>query len=222
MSINTVWQQIKQYEKEFSRIPDSVQLIAVSKRQSIDAIRDVYQLGQKHFAENILQEALPKISACNDLALVWHFIGHIQTNKTAAIAKHFAWVHSVDREKVANRLAEQRPQDMPDLNICIQINLDEETNKSGIALTELEAFAEKIKDLPRIKLRGLMAVPKPRHDFDEQRKPFRKLNEAMILLNNKGYALDTLSMGMTQDFKAAIAEGATMVRVGTAVFGARQ
>lgn len=220
MSINTVWQQIKQYETESSR-EGCVRLLAVSKRQSIEAIQAVAEMGQRDFAENICQEALPKIAALKQYELTWHFIGHVQANKTGAISQHFAWVHSVDREKIAQRLSNQRPSDLPPLNVCIQVNIDNEATKSGIDVADLESLAACIAKLPRIKLRGLMAVPKPVDDFTAQRQPFQRLREAFLNLNQLGYGLDTLSMGMSHDFRAAIAEGATMIRVGTAIFGAR-
>ena len=178
-------------------------------------------LGQLVYGENYLQEALQKIEALKDLAIEWHFIGPIQSNKTKPIAENFSWVHSVDRFKIAQRLNDQRPPPLPPLNICIQVNVSGEESKSGCTLDELDALASKIALLPNIRLRGLMAIPLSSDNFDEQRKPFARLRGAMERLNREGYKLDTLSMGMSADLNAAIAEGATMVRIGTALFGPR-
>ena len=205
------------------RDPQSVQLIAVSKTQTSEAMAQAYAWGQRRFGENYLQEALEKQSALSDLRdLEWHFIGPIQSNKTRAIAEHFHWVHSVDRLKIAQRLNEQRPDHLPPLNICVQVNIDDESTKSGVSLAELPALATEIKPLTRLKLRGLMAIPTATNDPDQQRRAFAKLRSALQVLNLQGLRMDILSMGMSGDMEAAIAEGATFVRVGTDIFGARQ
>ncbi|MCW8825925.1 MAG: YggS family pyridoxal phosphate-dependent enzyme [Gammaproteobacteria bacterium] len=213
--------QIHAAVMRYQRSIDSVALLAVSKTRSADEIAEMAALGQKKFGENYLQEALEKITALQDKGLEWHFIGPIQSNKTKPIAENFAWVHSVDRFKIAQRLNDQRPADLPPVNICIQVNVSGEESKSGCTLAELSELAAKIATLPNIRLRGLMAIPQSASNFDEQRKPFALLHEAMVTLNNEGHNLDTLSMGMSGDLDAAIAEGATMVRIGTALFGAR-
>lgn len=200
----------------------SVQLIAVSKTQPPEAIAQAYVLGQRRFGENYLQEALDKQGALQHLpGLEWHFIGPIQSNKTRAIAEHFSWVHSVDRLKIAQRLHEQRPANLPPLNICVQVNIDDETTKSGVSLAELPALIAGIAPLARVKLRGLMAIPAATDDPIRQRQAFAKLRSALQVLNLQGYAMDTLSMGMSGDMEAAITEGATFVRVGTDIFGVR-
>ncbi|MDH3338794.1 MAG: YggS family pyridoxal phosphate-dependent enzyme [Gammaproteobacteria bacterium] len=205
------------------RSADSVRLLAVSKKQPVSSVLEAAAAGQRDFGENQVQEGLDKIQAVANDELVWHFIGHLQTNKTKAVAEHFHWVHSVDRLKIARRLSNQRPESLPDLNICLEVNIDEEQNKSGLvtvrALTEL---AEAVVELPRLRLRGLMCLPAIRHDFDEQRVPFARLRELAHGLAAIGIETDTLSMGMSDDYRAAIFEGATIVRIGTAVFGPRQ
>jgi pyridoxal phosphate enzyme (YggS family) len=198
-----------------------VTLVAVSKTRPATAIRSAYEEGQRDFGENYLQEALEKIAAFPGEALVWHFIGPIQSNKTRAIAEHFDWVHSVDRLKLARRLNDQRPPDMPPLNVCLQVNISGEASKSGVEPEALAALATSVAELPRLRLRGLMAIPAASDDPEQQRRPFRALREALERLRADGLALDTLSMGMTNDLEAAIAEGATLVRVGTAIFGPR-
>jgi PLP dependent protein len=196
-------------------------LLAVSKEQPTSAIREVAIAGQLDFGESYLQEALGKIEALADLELTWHYIGQIQSNKTRPIAEHFHWVHTVDRLKIAERLSEQRPATSPDLNICIQVKLADEPGKGGIAPAESTALAQAIVRLPRVRLRGLMCIPPPREDFAAQLTYFRQCSELQRSLNEKGLALDTLSMGMSTDLEAAIAAGATIVRVGTAIFGER-
>ncbi|HEY0665132.1 MAG TPA: YggS family pyridoxal phosphate-dependent enzyme [Gallionella sp.] len=203
------------------RNADEVALLAVSKTFSTDAIRAAYAAGQTLFAENYLQEGLAKITELGDLPIEWHFIGPIQSNKTRAIAEHFSWVHSVDRLKVAERLSEQRPGHLPSLQICLQINISGEESKSGVPPQEVDALARAVAKLPRLALRGLMAVPAPCDDTAAQRLPFARLRELRDALNRQGMRLDTLSMGMSHDFAAAIAEGATMVRIGSAIFGDR-
>lgn len=198
-----------------------ITLLAVSKAVAPAALREAYQAGQRCFAENYVQEALDKISVLQDLAIEWHYIGPIQSNKTRAIAENFSWVHSVDRLKIAERLSEQRPAHLPPLQICLQINISGEASKSGVAVDDAEILARAIAALPRLKLRGLMAVPAPADEATAQRLPFAQLKELYGRLNRGGMQMDTLSMGMSHDFAAAIAEGATMVRIGTAIFGER-
>lgn len=206
---------------EAHRAVTDVHLLAVSKTFPAEAVREAYQGGQRAFGENYLQEALDKKALLNDLPLEWHFIGPIQSNKTRPIAEHFAWVHSVDRLKVAQRLSEQRPVDMPSLNICLQVNVSGEESKSGVALNEAAQLAQEIAQLPRLKLRGLMSIPAPASEESEQRAAFAKMRVLLAQLNERGLSLDTLSMGMSHDFPAAIKEGATIVRIGTAIFGTR-
>jgi len=218
--IEEVRSRIAVAENQAGRVPGSVALIAVSKTQPAAAIAEAVEAGQRHFGENYLQEALAKQSELAHLPdLIWHFIGPIQSNKTALIAEHFDWVHSIDRVKIAQRLSEQRPSDLPPLNICLQVNVSEEASKSGISLAELPGLAEAVADLPRLQLRGLMAIPEPTDDLMAQRMPFRTLRQALESLALP--ELDTLSMGMSDDLDAAIQEGATFVRIGTAIFGRR-
>jgi len=200
------------------RDADSVQLLAVSKTKPAEALREAYAAGLRDFGENYLQEALSKQLELADLPLIWHFIGPIQSNKTRAIAEHFAWVHSVDRLKIAQRLSEQRPAELPPLNICIQVNVSGEASKSGCTPADLPALANAISELPRIKLRGLMAIPEPTEDRAAQDAAFAAVQHLQASLN---LPLDTLSMGMSHDLESAIAQGATWVRIGTALFGAR-
>ena len=215
--------RIRAAEQQFQREPNSVSLLAVSKTKPISAIATAAAAGQQKFGENYLQEALDKIQALQqDYKLEWHFIGPVQSNKTRRIAENFHWVHSVDRLKVAQRLSEQRPSRMPPLNICLQVNIDQEESKSGFTLEELSSVAPVIATLPGLQLRGLMAIPIARNNFDEQRQPFASLRQAQHNLVATGLKLDTLSMGMTDDLEAAIAEGATIVRIGTAIFGPRE
>lgn len=206
---------------EAHRAVADVHLLAVSKTFPAEAVREAYQGGQCAFGENYLQEALDKKALLSDLPLEWHFIGPIQSNKTRPIAEHFAWVHSVDRLKVAQRLSNQRPVDMPSLNICLQVNVSGEESKSGVALNEAAQLAQEIAQLPRLKLRGLMSIPAPASEESEQRAAFAKMRVLLAQLNERGLSLDTLSMGMSHDFPAAIKEGATIVRIGTAIFGTR-
>jgi pyridoxal phosphate enzyme (YggS family) len=196
----------------------SVQLLAVSKTKPAEALREAYAAGLHDFGENYLQEALGKQLELADLPLIWHFIGPIQSNKTRAIAEHFAWVHSVDRLKIAQRLSEQRPADLPPLNICIQVNVSGEASKSGCTPADLPALASAISQLPRINLRGLMAIPEPTEDRAAQDASFAAVQRLQTSLD---LPLDTLSMGMSHDLESAIAMGATWVRIGTALFGAR-
>jgi len=203
------------------RSADDVSLLAVSKTFTESAIRDAYRSGQTRFAESYVREALDKIAALHDLPIEWHYIGPIQSNKTRAIAEHFAWVHSVDRLSIAERLSAQRPAQLPPLQVCLQVNISSEVSKSGASPDQLSALAHAIAKLPGLKLRGLMAIPAPVDDIAAQRQPFERLHELLNQLNREGLQLDTLSMGMSQDFVAAIAEGATIVRIGSAIFGAR-
>ncbi len=207
------------------RSEQSVTLLAVSKTFGADAVRAAHAAGQHAFGENYVQEALAKIDALADLRpqLVWHLIGPLQSNKTRPVAEAFDWVHSVDRLKIAERLAEQRPAWLPPLQLCLQVNVSGEDSKSGVAPADLAALAQAVAALPRqrVQLRGLMSIPEAAPGFEAQRVPHRRLYEMLSALNEQGLALDTLSMGMSADLEAAVAEGATMVRVGSAVFGAR-
>ena len=200
----------------------SVNLLAVSKAQSALAIREAYAAGQKLFGENYLQEALDKQSQLADLAIEWHFIGPIQSNKTQLIAQHFNWVHSIDRLKIAQRLNDARPETLAPLQVCIQVNISNEESKSGVTQQELETLASAISKLPRLKLRGLMAIPEPNNDNNKQRIQFKQVRECYDDLLEKGFTLDTLSIGMSDDYRIAIEEGATIVRIGSALFGARK
>jgi pyridoxal phosphate enzyme (YggS family) len=200
---------------------DSVTLLAVSKGQPANIVRAVAALGLRHFGESYLQEALVKIDALRDLPLTWHFTGRLQSNKTRPVATAFEWVHGVDRLKIAERLSEQRPFHAPPLNVCLQVNLAGETSKEGIATAELPALAAAVAVLPRLKLRGLMCIPPDDDDERRQRDWFARLRRELETLNAAGAALDTLSMGMSGDYGAAILEGATIIRVGTALFGPR-
>jgi pyridoxal phosphate enzyme (YggS family) len=223
--LQTVRSSLRQACLAAGRDPAECALLAVSKTCSPEAVLQAAQAGQQAFGENYLQEALSKIQALAVMApalqLEWHFIGPIQSNKTRPIAENFAWVHSVDREKIAQRLSEQRPVGMPPLNICLQVNISGEDSKSGVAPEEAPALAAKIAKLPGLRLRGLMAVPEACDDEQEQRLAFRRLRELGDAIREAGIALDTLSMGMTGDMPAAVAEGSTMVRIGTAIFGKR-
>ena len=198
-----------------------VTLVAVSKAQPLEAVRAVHALGVKDFGENYPQEALPKIEALQRESPEWHFIGQVQSNKTRPIATHFSWVHSIDRIAVARRLSQQRPYHAAPLQICLQVKLATEPGKAGVTPDELQALAGEVSRLERLKLRGLMCLPPPSDDATRQRSVFRRLRELRDELNAAGHALDVLSMGMSGDFEAAIAEGATHVRIGTAIFGAR-
>ena len=204
-----------------SRSVDSVTLLAVSKGQSSAAIDSAARVGIEHFGENFLQESLPKIESLKGRELTWHFIGRLQANKTRAVAENFAWVHAVDRIKIAERLSAQRPAHAPPLNVCLQLHVGGEASKGGAEATEIAPLAMAIRDLPSIKLRGLMCMPPAETDIQRQREWFRETRQVFDYLNERGLGLDTLSMGTSVDFDAAIAEGATIVRVGTAIFGPR-
>ncbi|MEY2876098.1 MAG: hypothetical protein RLZZ373_3469 [Pseudomonadota bacterium] len=206
------------------RHPETVHLLAVSKLQPADAMRQAHAAGLRAFGENYVQEGLDKIAALADLrpVLAWHLIGPLQSNKTRAVAEAFDWVHSVDRLKTAQRLSKQRPDHLPALNVCLQVNVSGEDSKSGIAPADVLALARAIAALPRLKLRGLMSIPAPADTLGAQRAPHRALRLLFDQLNAEGLALDTLSMGMSADLEAAVHEGATVVRIGTAIFGARE
>lgn len=205
------------------RSPDTITLLAVSKRQPAEALRAAFEAGQRDFGENYVQEGLDKIEALADLRaqLRWHLIGPLQSNKTRVVAEHFDWVHSIDRLRIAERLAAQRPAGLAPLQVCLQVNVSSEAGKSGVAPTELPELAHAVARLPNLRLRGLMSIPEPTDDPDAQRQPHRVLRGLLQQLNAEGLALDTLSMGMSADLEAAVLEGATMVRIGTAIFGAR-
>ena len=200
-------------------------LLAVSKTFGPDAVIEAAEAGQRAFGENYLQEALDKMAAVHvarpDLLLEWHFIGPIQSNKTRPIAERFDWVHAVDREKIARRLSEQRPAHLPPLNVCLQVNISGEASKSGVVPEEVMRLAQQVAGMPNLKLRGLMAIPEPADDPEQQRAPLRRMRELLASLQTAGLPLDTLSMGMSSDLEAAVAEGATIVRIGTAIFGKR-
>jgi pyridoxal phosphate enzyme (YggS family) len=204
------------------RPADAVRLLAVSKKKPVDAILEAAAAGQRDFGENFVQEGIDKIESTGRDDLCWHFIGHLQSNKTRPVAQYFQWVHTVDRAKIARRLSDQRPPHAPDLNVCIEVNIDREAQKSGVMPEETAALAREIVSLPRLRLRGLMCLPRIRSGFDEQRIPFAALRKLEESLNADGFSLDTLSMGMTADYAAAIHEGATIVRIGTALFGERE
>ena len=220
-NISTVRNQITKATASCGRVADSVTLLAVTKTQAPEKLREAYAAGQREFGENYVQEALDKIQALDLPGLIWHFIGPIQSNKTTDIATHFDWVHSVDRLKIANRLSAQRPQDRPPLNICVQVNLSAEDSKSGVALADTAALCEQVAKLPGLRLRGLMAIPAPCAQHDQQRAVFRPLALLFKELQERFDHLDTLSIGMSADYEAAIEEGSTIVRVGSAIFGAR-
>ena len=213
--------EIEQAERQFGRDSGSVKLLAVSKTRDVADILALAQLGVSDFGENYVQEGRTKIEQLSEQPNTWHFIGPIQSNKTRQIAECFHWVHSVDRVKIASRLNAARPPDMPPLNICLQVNIDAESSKSGVEPDEVQQLAEQVLPLTRLKLRGLMGMPAPVDDFATQRRAFMKLRGLQEQLIDTGYRLDTLSMGTTNDMRAAIAEGATIVRIGTALFGPR-
>ena len=219
--LQAVKARIHAAEHNAQRAAESVSLLAVSKAHPAESLREAYDAGQRLFGENYLQEALNKQQALSDLAIEWHFIGPIQSNKTQPIAQHFSWVHGVDRLKIAERLDAARPADTAPLNICLQVNVSQEASKSGVMPEELAALAAAVNRLPNLRLRGLMAIPAPTDDIELQHQQFRMVRELYTRLVSDGYALDTLSMGMSEDFQAAIAEGATIIRIGSAIFGAR-
>lgn len=219
--LSAVRARIAAAERLHGRAPGSVDLVAVSKTCSADAVRSLANAGQRRFGESYLGEALEKIERLRDLELEWHFIGPIQSNKTRGIAGHFSWVHSVDRLRIAARLNEQRPPELPPLQICLQINISGETSKSGVPPEAASALVREIALLPRLRLRGLMAIPAPTSEPAQARSAFHRLSELLAALRGEWPALDTLSMGMSDDLEAAVAEGATLIRAGTALFGRR-
>ncbi len=218
-NIAKLGERIREAAQASQRDFSQVGLLAVSKTKPADAIREAHAAGLRDFGENYLQEALSKQAELTDLPLIWHFIGPIQSNKTKAIAEHFDWVHSVDRLKIAQRLSEQRPAHLPPLNVCLQVNVSGEASKSGCTPQDLPALAAAVAQLPGLELRGLMAIPEPTDDYCAQHEAFATVRTLQAALNMP--ALDTLSMGMSHDLEAAVAEGATWVRIGTALFGAR-
>jgi PLP dependent protein len=220
--LNAVRSRIACASAEAGRDPADVHLLAVSKTFDADAVRAMAACGQLEFGESYLQEALDKQSQLGDLPLVWHFIGPIQSNKTRAIAEHFSWVHGIDRLKIAERLSAQHPAGKPPLQVCIEVNISGEASKGGVSVAELPALARAVAALPGLSLRGLMAIPAPASDKATQRAAFRLVREARDALVADGFTLDTLSMGMSSDLEAAILEGATLVRVGSALFGERE
>lgn len=225
-NLRSVRQRLADAATRAARAPADTRLLAVSKTCPAQAVREAHAAGQRAFGENYVQEALDKIHALDDLRpqLEWHLIGPLQSNKTRAVAEAFDWVHSVDRLKIAQRLSEQRPAGLAPLNICLQVNVSGEASKSGVAPAELPALAQAVAALPNLRLRGLMSIPEPLEGEDAQRQPHRQLRELLEALNTSGSLgspLDTLSMGMSADLEAAVQEGATLVRVGTAIFGSR-
>ncbi|WP_456407949.1 YggS family pyridoxal phosphate-dependent enzyme [Thiolapillus sp.] len=219
--LSQVQEQIRSFAVSCDRDPTTVRLIAVSKTRPASEIREAWEAGQKAFAENYLQDALQKMPLLGDCDIEWHFIGRIQSNKTRAIAENFAWVHTLSSLKHARRLNDQRPATQPPLNVCVQLNLTGEQSKSGIAEQELAPLLEKLTALPHLRLRGLMTMPAATASTAEQHQLFAQLRQLLEQMNEGGYALDALSMGMSGDMRAAICEGATMVRIGTAIFGPR-
>jgi len=220
-NLQAVMTRIEAATRAAGRPQQSVQLVAVSKTFSPAAVREAASAGQRDFGENYVQEGLEKIRELRALGLTWHYIGPIQSNKTRAIAEHFDWVHAIERGRIAERLSQARGAGQPDLQVCIQVNVSGEASKSGVAPEEVAALARHVAGIARLKLRGLMAIPEPTPDVRLQRARFAQLRELRDRLNGEGFALDTLSMGMSADLEAAIAEGATLVRVGTAIFGER-
>ncbi len=221
-NLQAVRARIEAAAKKFGRAPDDIALLAVSKTMPASAVEQAVAAGQRRFGENYVQEGVDKIDALSSgEPLEWHFIGPLQSNKTRPVAERFAWVHSIDRLKIAERLSEQRPDALPPLQICLQVNISGEASKSGLAVGDVPLLVRRVAQLPRLTLRGLMAIPQPEADFAKQREAFGRLREVYDALNRDGFGLDTLSMGMSHDLEAAIAEGATLIRVGTAIFGER-
>jgi len=220
-NLQAVQTRISTAARAAGRPPESIALLAVSKTWPLASVIDAATAGQRAFGENYVQEGVDKAIATVDRALDWHFIGPLQSNKTRPVAEHFAWVHSIDRLKIAERLSAQRPADLPPLQVCVQVNVSGEASKSGCHPDEALALCQAVAALPRLTLRGLMAIPEPADDEAGQRAPFRQLREIFETIRAAGLPLDTLSMGMSHDLEAAIAEGATIVRIGTAIFGER-
>ncbi|MEO1596170.1 MAG: YggS family pyridoxal phosphate-dependent enzyme [Pseudomonadota bacterium] len=220
-NLNKVRERLQNAARVAGREPSEIRLLAVSKRHSVASIEAAAEAGQRDFGENFVAEGLGKIEALTARDLCWHYIGAIQSNKTRDIAAHFDWIHTVDRLKIARRLSEQRPDDRPPLEICLQVNVDDEPQKAGVRPTEVAELAEQVASLPRLRLRGLMCLPRQRADSEAQREPFAALRHLFEALRPQHASLDTLSMGMTGDLEAAVLEGATIVRIGTAIFGPR-
>jgi pyridoxal phosphate enzyme (YggS family) len=220
-SLEKIRNRVTVLERRYGRIPGDVRVLAVSKTKPPEAVLAAAEVGQRDFGENHLQDALTKLDALAHLDLIWHFIGPIQSNKTRAVASRFHWVHSVDRQKIAQRLNDQRPEELPPLNVCVQVNMSGEGSKSGVDPDGVAPLVAAVAQLPRLKLRGLMTIPRACDDIEEQRRPFAALRGILEAQNADGRNLDTLSMGMTNDMEAAIAEGATIIRIGTAIFGPR-
>jgi len=220
-NIAKLLERVRLAAEKSQRPPGDIRVLAVSKNHPAQAIRAAHGCGLDQFGESYLQEALAKMDQLGDLPLTWHFIGPIQANKTRPIAEHFAWVHSVDRGKIARRLSEQRPQGLPPLQVCLQVNISGEQSKSGISLDELPRLAQEVIGLPRLQLRGLMTIPAPSTDPEQQKAAFARLRLALDRLRELAPAADTLSMGMSDDLEAAIAEGSTVVRIGSGIFGSR-
>ncbi|ENA1755386.1 YggS family pyridoxal phosphate-dependent enzyme [Yersinia ruckeri] len=221
-NLQDVRDRIATIAKNCERSPEEITLLAVSKTKPVAAIEEAIAAGQRAFGENYVQEGVDKIHYfAGNTELEWHFIGPLQSNKSRLVAENFAWCHTVDRLKIATRLSEQRPAEMPALNILIQVNISDEQSKSGIKLAELPELAANIHDLPYLRLRGLMAIPAPESHFDRQLAVFQQMNQAFLALKKHYPQMDTLSMGMTDDMAAAIGAGSTLVRIGTAIFGAR-
>ena len=224
-SLAKVRDRIAEAELSFDRAPGSVALLAVAKTKPARLIREAWEAGQRRFGENFVQEAVEKLDELSRLSgpggIEWHFVGALQANKSRTVAERFDWVQTVDRVRIARRLSDQRPAFLPPLNVCIQVNVSGESSKSGVEISDLSDLASAVDGLPRLRLRGLMTIPRPCLGFEQQRAALRPLADAYERLRADGHALDTLSMGMTEDLEAAVAEGATMVRIGTAVFGPR-
>jgi pyridoxal phosphate enzyme (YggS family) len=220
-NLQTIKFNIARYEQKYGKQRDSVCLVAASKGQAIEKIQLALRAGQHIFGENYLTEALPKIELLKNEAIEWHYLGEVQSNKTRKIAEHFSWVHTLTSIKIAKRLNEHRPAHLPPLNICIEINVSQEASKLGVEIDQVTLLAKYCLSLPQLKFRGLMTLPRPRPDMTGQREEFYKLNSLQRQLAQQGIFCDTLSMGMSADYEAAIAEGATMVRIGTAIFGPR-
>jgi len=220
--LKSVRQRIESACRQAHRAPGSVLLLAISKTFSAASIRDAYSAGQRSFGENYVQEGVEKITKLADLDLDWHFTGPLQSNKTRQVAAHFDWVHAVDRLKIAQRLSQARDPQQMLLNVCIQVNLSGESTKSGVSTNQVRALARAVSALPHLRLRGLTTIPEPTDDVAVKRARFAELRRLLETLNTEGLELDTLSMGMSSDLEAAILEGATIVRVGTAIFGSRE
>ena len=223
-NITLVMESVNRVAMAVGRNANTVTIVAASKGQTVAAIREAYAAGLRHFGESYLQEALIKIEQLSDLDIIWHFIGPLQSNKTAVIAKHFDWVHSIDRLSIAERLSRQRPQQLPPLQVCVQINIDGEASKSGVSPQQLSSLADQVSVLPNLCLRGLMAIPRPSATPKEQAQPLRAVADLLVELKSLSprlAGLDTLSMGMSGDFAVAVAESATLLRIGSAIFGPR-